>query len=111
MLVTTPQRRSKIDDNLQISLNGVHLSKVLNDKVLGVQIDNHLSWKEHVSKVVRKMTTNIWLLSKIKNYLSLNHHITYYRSSIQTHLDYANIVWGRTTKRNLMRIERLQKRA
>ena len=83
MLVTTPQRRSKIDDNLQISLNGVHLYKVLNDKVLGVQIDNNLSWGEHVSKIVRKISTNIWLLSKIKNYLSLNHRITYYRSYIQ----------------------------
>lgn len=111
MLITTPQRRSKIDDNLQISLNDVHLSKVSSDKVLGVQIDNNLSWGEHVSKVVRKMSTNIWLLSKIKNYLSLNHRITYYRSYIQPHLDYANIVWGSTTKRNLMQIERLQKRA
>ena len=79
--------------------------------MLGVQIDNNLSWGEHVSKVVKKMSTNIWLLSKIENYLSLNHSSTYYRSYIQPHLDYANIVWGRTIKRNLMQIERLPKRA
>ena len=111
MLITTPQKRCRIDDNLQITLNGIQLSNVLNEKVLGVQIDNNLSWREHISKIVKKMSTNIWLLSKIKNYLSINHRITYYRSYVQPHLDYANIVWGGTTKTNLIQIERLQKRA
>lgn len=111
MLITTSQRRSRIKNSLQLSLNGIQLSTVSNDKVLGVQLDNNLSWGDHISKVVKKMSTNIWLLSKIKNYLSLNHRITYYRSYIQPHLDYANIVWGGTTKTNLMQIERLQKRA
>ena len=57
------------------------------------------------------MSTNIWLLSKIKNYLSIKHSITYYGSYVQPHLDYANIVWGGTTKTNLIPIERLQRRA
>ena len=35
----------------------------------------------------------------------------YYKSYIQPHLDYANIVWGSTGKNNLMQIERLQRRA
>lgn len=111
MLITTSQRRSRIDDKLQISLSDVQLSSVVNEKVLGVQIDNNLSWQEHVSRVVKKMSTNIWLLSKIKSYLSLTHRVMFYRSYIQPHLDYANIVWGGTSKGNLMQIERLQKRA
>ena len=69
MLITTPQKRCRTDDNLQVSLNGVQLSTVVNNKVLGVQIDNNLPWGENVSKVVKKMSTNIWLLSKIKKLL------------------------------------------
>lgn len=111
MIITTRQRRSRIDDNIQIFLNDIQLSTVSNEKVLGVQIDNNLSWREHVSKVAKKMSTNIWLLSKIKCYLSLEHRLIYYKSYIQPHLDYANIVWGNTAKTNLMQIERLQKRA
>ena len=57
-----------------------------------------------------KMSTNIWLLSKVKNYLSKEHRVMYYKSYIQPHLDYANIVWDSTSKTNLLRIERLQKR-
>ena len=57
------------------------------------------------------MSTNIWLLSKIKGFLSKEHRLIYYKSYIQPHLDYANIVWGSTSKGNLMQIERLQRRA
>ena len=39
------------------------------------------------------------------------HRLTYYKSYIQPHLDYANIVWGSTSKTNLMQIEKLQRRA
>ena len=111
MLVTTRQRRSRINDNLNLSLNNIQLLTVSNEKVLGVQIDNNLSWGEHVRKVTQKMSTNIWLLSKVKNYLSNEHRVMFYKSYIQPHLDYANIVWSSMSKTNLMQIERLQKRA
>ena len=111
MLITTRQRRRRIDDNIQIFLNDFQLSNVQKEKVLGVEIDNNLLWGEHVRKIARKMSTNIWLLSKIKGYLSKEHRLTYYKSYIQPHLDYSNIVWGSTSKTNLMQIERLQRRA
>ena len=114
MLITTRQRRSRIDDNMQISLNNVQLINVQREKVLGIEIDNNLLWGEHVRKITRKMSTNIWLLSKIKGFLSKEHkehRLIYYKSYIQPHLDYANIVWGSTSKTNLMQIERLQRRA
>ena len=57
------------------------------------------------------MSTNIWLLSKVKNYLSKEHRVMYYKIYIQPHLDYVNIVWGSRSKTNLLQIEKLQKRA
>ncbi|MEW8548507.1 MAG: reverse transcriptase family protein, partial [Candidatus Thiodiazotropha sp.] len=69
MLITTRQKRNRIDDTLKIVFNDLQLSTVSDDKVLGVHIDNNLLWSEHINKVTRKMSTNIWLLSKIKNYL------------------------------------------
>ena len=111
MLVTTRQRRSRIDDNLNLSLNDIQLLTVSNEKVLGVQVDNNLTWGEHIRKITKKMSTNIWLLSKVKNYLSTEYRVMYYKSYIQPHLDYSNIVWSSMSKTNLMQIERLQKRA
>ena len=111
MLITTRQRRRNIDDNIQILLNDIKLSNVQKEKVLGVEIDNNLLWGEHVRKVTKKMSTNVRLLSKIKRFLSKEHRLMYYKSYIQPHLDYANIVWESTCKNKLMQIERLQRRA
>ena len=64
-----------------------------------------------MSKVSKKVSTKVWLLSKIQRYLSVKHRVLFYKSCIQPHLDYANIVWGSVAKTNLMQIERLQRRA
>ena len=86
----------------------IPLTLVSHEKVLGVQLDKNLTWAEQINKVSNKMSTNVWLLSKIKRYLSVEHRVLFYKSNIQPHLDYANIVWGSAAKTNLMQIERLQ---
>ena len=55
MLITTRQRRSIINEDLNLSLNNIQLLTVSNEKVLGVQIDNNLSWGEHVRKVTKNV--------------------------------------------------------
>ena len=87
------------------------LDQVSHEKVLGVQIDNNLLWSTHINFITKKISRNTWLLSQISKYLPLNYRITFYKSFIQPHVDYCNIVWASVSKSNLNRIERLQKRA
>ena len=62
-------------------------------------MDNNLMWTDHISNVSKKMSTNIWLLSRIKRYLSIEHRVVFYKSYIQPHIDYANLVWGNAAKK------------
>lgn len=65
MLITTPQKRAIMNtDNLFLNLN--NLNTIKNDKILGVFVDNNLSWSSHVDKICKKITSNLWLLSRIK---------------------------------------------
>ena len=95
MLVTTQQRHTRIDDNLNILLNNVQLLTVSNEKVLG---DNNLLWGQHVRKVMKKMSSDIWLLSKVKNYLSKEQRVMYYKSYIQPHLGLCKYCMGKHIK-------------
>ena len=52
-----------------------------------------------------------WLLSRIKEYLNIEQRTHFYKTYIQPHIDYCNLVWGGTSQINLERIFRLQKRA
>ena len=112
MLLTTPQKRIHLNkDMLLLTLNNEKLTVVSSDKILGIHIDNNLTWTDHTNAVAKKIASNLWLLSRIKEYLSTDQRIQFYKAYIQPHIDYCNSVWGGTSQRNLDRIYRLQKRA
>ncbi|MCU7801469.1 MAG: hypothetical protein KZQ70_15395, partial [gamma proteobacterium symbiont of Lucinoma myriamae] len=112
MLITTHQKRASLTrELLSLNLNDDKLNTIANDKILGVVVDNNLTWSIHIDKTCKKIKANLWLLTKIKDYLSTKHRTLFYKAYIQPHIDYCNIIWGGTSQMNLNRIFRLQKRA
>ena len=59
--------------------------------------------------ITKKIASNIWLLSKI--FLSQEYRVQFYKSYIQPHIDFCNIVWASTSESNKLKILWLQKRA
>ena len=51
------------------------------------------------------------VLFKIKIFLLQEYFVEFYKSYIQPHIDFCNIVWGSTSESNKLKILRLQKRA
>ena len=112
MLITTPQRRVNLNNyNFHLTYTNEALSVVTCEKILGVFIDNNLTWTNHTDAVAKKIVSNLWLLSRIKTYLTTHQRVQFYKSYVQPHIDYCNTIWGGTSQRNLDRIYRLQKRA
>ena len=65
MLVTTSQKRLHLNnDILHLTYNNDVLNSVENEKVLGVHIDNNLTWPIHINFIAKKISSNLWLLSK-----------------------------------------------
>jgi hypothetical protein len=112
IFITTPHRRARtVNTPLNISYKNVHLKLTTGDKLLGVNIHENLKWDDHINHIRRKVASNIWLLSKIKQYIPLGSRIIYYKAYIQPHLDFCNIIWGGTGSNNLNKLLILQKRA
>ena len=79
MLVTTNQKRQRLNSaSLQLNYLDESLNMTSSDKILGVFVDNNLIWSDHVKHITKKILSNIWLLSRIKYYLSQAHHIQFY---------------------------------
>ena len=111
MLVTTSQRRNRLDcDSLNLKFNNEDLNMISNDKLLGVFVDNNLTWSEHIKHLTKKIASSTWLLSKIKRFLSRDHRVQFYKSYIQPHIDFCNIVWGSSSESIKSRLFKLQKR-
>ena len=112
MLITTGKKRDMLNiSTLNVYADNHLLTTVSADKILGVQVDNNLLWSNHVNHVTKKISKNIWLLSQISKYLPTEMRVIYYKSYIQPHIDYCNVVWASCSKTSLSKIERLQKRA
>ena len=53
---------------------------------------------------MQKDQTNLWLLSRTKEYLTIPQRVQFYKTCIQPHIDYCNAVWDGTSQVNLNRI-------
>ena len=80
-------------------------------KFLGVMLDGHISWNDHIKTVENKLAKNIGLLNRASYFLNEHSLKTIYFSYIHSYLNYANIAWASTYVTKLKKKNLLQKRA
>ena len=91
------------DSNLQT------LQTTKSDKLLGVFIDQYLTFKSHIKTVITKVGRSILLLWRIKKFLPPNARIKFYTAFIMPHLEYCCTIWGDSTE--VLLLAKLQNRA
>ena len=89
----------------------MNLELTTGDKILGVNINENLKWDDHIKFLRKKISSNLWLLSRIKIFIPLHYRVLFYKAYVQPHLDYCSVIWGNTRKTNIQVILRLQRRA
>ena len=95
MLVTTSKKRSMLTKKeLDIYFDSIHLDNVNSEKLLGVVIQNDLSWSEHINTVCKKIMSKLYLLHQIKAFLPCTARIQFFNSFILPHFDYCLSIWG-----------------
>lgn len=78
-------------------------------KILGVILDDTLSWFNHVEILSNKLSSIIFLLRRLKNILCFSTLRNCYFSLFHSHINYAILLWGGSS--HAIKIFRLQKRA
>ena len=63
-------------------------------KYLGVEIDQSLTWRDHVGKIAKKASGEIVVLRRVRRLISYHTLITTLKSIVQPYFDYCSIVWG-----------------
>ena len=80
-------------------------------KFLGVMLDEHISWIDHVRTAENKIAKNIGLLNRESHFFNENPLKTVYFSYIHSYFNYANIAWASTCATKLKRVNLKQKHA
>ena len=79
-------------------------------KYLGVIIDSHLNWKQHILNISKKLSRCIGILCKLRPFLNINNLKNIYYSLFYSHLLYSIQVWGSACFSEINKILVLQKR-
>ena len=66
-------------------------------KYLGVLMDCHLNWKDHVFELSKKISRGIGILLKLRNFISIHTLKQVYYSIIYSFFTYTVMVWGNRT--------------
>lgn len=111
LTITGKRLSTRIEHDLEVLINGKQLENVQFAKLLGLEIDQELTFIPHIDKLCKKLSQRIGILKKIKYCLPLKHRLLFYNAMIRPVMDYVNVVWSSCDKHCLNRVLKLQKRA
>lgn len=109
MVLKNPQNTFTLVEN-QILLNNKPLNYSNNIKFLGIIIDKHLNWSEHINNLLIQLRPLSGLLYRCSQYLPYKILILIYNSFINSKLNYGIEAWGNAPTKYINRLYLYQKK-
>ena len=98
-------------DGFALDFNGINITGESSVKLLGVYIDKHLDFHEHISFICRKAGAQLNALSRISHILDQSSKLALVRSFISSHFNYCPIIWHFCSASDREKMESIQRRA
>ena len=77
-IISTRQKiANSAKQSLDLSVDGMQLTKVESERVLGVYIDSHLTWNEHIDTLRRKLLQKIATLARARKYIPTKYRLLF----------------------------------
>ena len=92
-------------------LNGTEIKRVPKSKALGVVIDESLTWDNQFKAVHSKICGGLSALKKLKDIIPQSQLCSVFHAIVESHLRYADIIWGSLSKTKLDTPQHLHNRA
>ena len=89
----------------------VNVEIVEEEKDLGIVFDKDLSFKNHMNMVITKSNKMLGIIKRGFQSLDSSNFIPLYKSLVRSHLEYGNTVWRPYKREDIIRLEKVQRRA
>jgi hypothetical protein len=81
-------------NEIPISYKNTFILNTSNTKFLGLVIANSLSWKDHITQLIPKLSKACYVLRNIRPFMSQDALKTVYHSYLHSLISYGIIFWG-----------------
>ena len=102
--------KQNVSQEFDIRIDDKHIKETQNYKLLGIHIDDKLSWSSHIDHLCSSISPKISLFRQLSKYVSTDVQKKFYQGYILPLIDNGSVVWGATSSFHLDRISKLQKR-
>ncbi len=102
--------REKLPDLINIKFGRKNISRSKYVKFLGILLDEHLTWKYHITELHKKLTRTSGIFFKIRHYIPLQPLTSLYNPLFSSFLCYGITAWGLTYDTYLKPLYLLQKK-
>ena len=110
MVITTRQKRQLHQYKLYLKINESNIVQVEEHKILGITVDHNLSWEKHINHLNKQLSKNLFLLSKLKPFLSSQCLRIFFNAHILSRINYCDSIWNQAANEHINKIDSLYKR-
>ena len=107
-MVFASRSKVKKSKNIDIKVDGEKLKMVPSFKYLGMTLDSTLNSNLHIAQIIKCVCHKMTLLAKLKRYLNESTALVIYKSMLLPYLDYGDIIFCNSNKKDLDKLQRLQ---
>jgi hypothetical protein len=104
-------RKSPPSEMPRLLVGNTLLAQVESTRFLGIEVDQHLTWKQHINNISSKLAKNIGILARTAFLLPPTVRLSLYYSLVYPYLTYCNMIWASNYPTRLNKLVVLQKRA
>lgn len=94
--------------HLNVAYKNSLIQQIQSAKFLGITLDTHFSWKEHINSLCKKINKFVFALRKVKDVTSRQTSLMVYHAYICSIIRYGIVVWGNSSE--IMRVFIAQKK-
>ena len=89
----------------------IPIENTLQERDLGINIDQHLLYEKHMNIVTCKASRNMGIIRRTIDNLDKGTFVPLYTSLVRAHLEYGQSVWNPYLKKDIAKIESVQRNA
>ena len=109
-MIFRPPKKS-LSNRIVLTLNRTKIYESTKIKYLGLILDPHLTWKEHILELSKKLNRAVGMLYKSRHYCPTSVLKSLYYSIFNSHAAYGLPVWGYADNKYTQKIINIQKKA
>jgi len=102
---------SKEYENISIIINDINIQCQKSAKLLGIIIDNKLSFQEHINELCKKASLKLHALARISDYMNQDKLRVLMKAFIESQFCYCSLLWMFHSRALNNKINKLHKRA